>query len=211
MENFLNPEIIVALISLIILEIVLGIDNLVFISILVSKLPQKQQSKARSIGLFLAMFMRIGLLFCLTWIMQLSKPIITIISNQISGRDIILILGGIFLIFKSTREIHDYIENKHHDKPLRQGTFYNIIFQILLLDIIFSLDSVITAIGLVDQLYIMVIAIIIAVIFMLIFIGSISDFIDKTSKPVASSKSDTDDVDPLDDDKVKELLEGLGD
>jgi len=180
MDFLLTPEIIIALLSLIILEIVLGIDNLVFISILVSRLPKSEQSKARNIGLFLAMFMRVGLLFCLTWIMKLSEPVFTIMMNQISGRDIILILGGIFLIFKSTREIHHHIENEDNEQQTKEGVFFSIILQIILLDIIFSLDSVITAIGLAgDQLYIMVTAIIVAIIFMLIFIGSISRFIDE--------------------------------
>ena len=179
MEWILNPELIAALLTLTILEIVLGVDNLVFISILANKLPKDQQKSARNIGLFLAMFARIALLFSLNWIMQLSKPLFTILSNELSGRDLILVCGGIFLIFKSTIEIHNHLEGEKDLEKKIKVKFSNIIFQIVLLDIIFSLDSVITAIGLVNQLNIMIIAIVIAIIFMMIFINSISTFIEE--------------------------------
>ena len=179
MEWILNPELIAALLTLTILEIVLGVDNLVFISILANKLPKDQQKSARNIGLFLAMFARIALLFSLSWIMQLSKPLFTILSNELSGRDLILVCGGIFLIFKSTIEIHNHLEGEKDLEKKIKVKFSNIIFQIVLLDIIFSLDSVITAIGLVNQLNIMIIAIVIAIIFMMIFINSISTFIEE--------------------------------
>ena len=179
MEWILNPELIAALLTLTILEIVLGVDNLVFISILANKLPKDQQKSARNIGLFLAMFARIALLFSLSWIMQLSKPLFTILGNELSGRDLILVCGGIFLIFKSTIEIHNHLEGEKDLEKRIKVKFSNIIFQIVLLDIIFSLDSVITAIGLVNQLNIMIIAIVIAIIFMMIFINSISTFIEE--------------------------------
>ena len=190
MELFLNPEILVALFTLIILEIVLGIDNLVFISILASKLPEPEQKKARNIGLFLAMFMRVGLLFCISWVMQLTTEIFTLSifpydggalpnPNEISGRDLILIIGGLFLLFKSTKEIHEHVEHQGHKKKSKGGTFLSVISQIVILDLIFSLDSVITAVGLVDHIEIMIIAVVISIIFMLIFVGTISDFIEK--------------------------------
>ena len=179
MEWILNPELIMALLTLTVLEIVLGVDNLVFISILANKLPKDQQKSARNIGLFLAMFVRIGLLFSLSWIMKLSEPLFAVLGNELSGRDLILTIGGLFLIFKSTIEIHNHLEGeKDLEKKIKVG-FGNIIFQIVLLDIIFSLDSVITAIGLVDELNIMIIAIVIAIIFMMIFINTISTFIEE--------------------------------
>jgi len=179
MDFIFNPELLVAFFTLTILEIVLGIDNLVFISILAGKLPKDQQKKARNIGLFLAMFVRIGLLFSLSWIMQLSEPLFVMFKNELSGRDLILAIGGIFLIFKSTMEIHNHLEGeKDTEKKVVIG-FANVLLQIVLLDIIFSLDSVITAIGLVDQINIMIAAVVIAIIFMIIFINSISKFIEE--------------------------------
>ena len=179
MEWITNPELLIALLTLTVLEIVLGVDNLVFISILANKLPQDQQKTARNIGLFLAMFVRIALLFSLSWIMKLSEPLFTLLGNELSGRDLILTIGGLFLIFKSTIEIHNHLEGeKDLEKNIKVG-FSNVIFQIVLLDIIFSLDSVITAIGLVDEINIMIIAIVIAIIFMMIFINTISTFIEE--------------------------------
>tara|TARA_B100001750_G_scaffold239466_1_gene247580 strand:+ start:94 stop:798 length:705 start_codon:yes stop_codon:yes gene_type:complete len=179
MDFLFNPELLAAFFTLTILEIVLGIDNLVFISILSGKLPEHQQKKARNIGLFLAMFVRIALLFSLSWIMQLSEPLFTMFKNEISGRDIILAVGGLFLIFKSTMEIHNHLEGeKETEKKVVVG-FANVLSQIVLLDIIFSLDSVITAIGLVDQINIMIAAVVIAIIFMIVFVNSISKFIDE--------------------------------
>ena len=179
MDFLFNPELLLAFFTLTILEIVLGIDNVVFISILAGKLPKDQQKKARNIGLFLAMFVRIGLLFSLSWIMQLSEPLFVMFKNELSGRDLILAAGGLFLIFKSTMEIHNHLEGeKDTEKKVVVG-FANVLLQIVLLDIIFSLDSVITAIGLVDQINIMIAAVVIAIIFMIIFINSISTFIEE--------------------------------
>jgi predicted tellurium resistance membrane protein TerC len=168
----------IALITLTALEIVLGIDNIVFISILSGKLPAEQQGKARTVGLALAMLMRIALLFSLTWIMRLTSPLFTVFNYEISGRDMILIAGGLFLLGKSTHEIHDKLEGGgNHASELAATSFTSVIVQILLLDIIFSLDSVITAVGMANQIAIMVTAVIIAVGFMMLFSGVISDFV----------------------------------
>jgi predicted tellurium resistance membrane protein TerC len=174
-------EIALALITLIALEIVLGIDNIIFISILSEKLPPQQRKKARLTGLSAAMIMRILLLFSLSFIMKLTQPLFTVLGNEISGRDIILILGGLFLIAKSTFEIHDKIEGEKefNMKTKKTISFGSIIFQIMLLDIVFSLDSVITAIGMTNLLWVMVTAVIISVIFMMIAVGTISNFVNK--------------------------------
>ncbi len=182
MEWLTDPQIWMALITLTALEIVLGIDNIIFIAILAAKLPVHQQAKARSIGLGLAMITRILLLFSLTFIMKLTAPLFTLLSNQISGRDIILILGGLFLLAKSTLEIHGSLEGPEaHGSKMGTGksaTFFSVIAQIMVLDIVFSLDSVITAIGLVQQVGIMVAAIVIAIIIMILLAGKISDFVE---------------------------------
>ena len=174
-------EYIIALITLVALEIVLGIDNIIFISILSGKLEPALQNKARVIGLALAMITRVLLLFSLTLIMQLTSPIITIFGNEISGRDIILISGGLFLLFKSTLEIHDKLEGdeKRGKAKSKRVSFSGTIVQILLLDVVFSLDSVITAIGMANQLWIMITAVIVAVIFMMFSSGAISRFVHK--------------------------------
>lgn len=175
-----EPQNLAALATLTVLEIVLGIDNIIFISILSGKLPAENQNKARLIGLGLAMFIRIGLLFSLTWIMQLTSPIFSIFDNDISGRDIILLVGGLFLIAKSTHEIHDKLEGPEEEASVKvYPSFTGVIIQILLLDIVFSLDSVITAIGMANEVMIMVIAVVIAVGFMMIFSASISNFVQK--------------------------------
>ena len=180
MEIFSDPNAWVALITLTALEIVLGIDNIIFISILAGKLPKAQQERARIIGLSLAMITRIALLFSLTWIMQLTAPLFSVLGHEISGRDLILILGGLFLLAKSTMEIHEKLEGEsEHGTGVRAVSFASVIVQILLLDIVFSLDSVITAIGMVDQLSVMVTAVVIAVGFMLFFSKYISDFVDR--------------------------------
>lgn len=182
MEWLTDPQIWMALITLTALEIVLGIDNIIFIAILAAKLPVHQQAKARSIGLGLAMITRILLLFSLTFIMKLTAPLFTLLSNQISGRDIILVLGGLFLLAKSTLEIHGSLEGPEaHGSKMGTGksaTFFSVIAQIMVLDIVFSLDSVITAIGLVQQVGIMVAAIVIAIIIMILLAGKISDFVE---------------------------------
>jgi predicted tellurium resistance membrane protein TerC len=181
MEWLSDPQVWIALLTLTALEIVLGIDNIIFISILTGKLPHEQQGKARTVGLALAMITRVGLLFSLTWIMQLTAPLFTVIGNEISGRDIILILGGLFLLGKSTFEIHERLEGaeESHNTKAKKVSFTNIIIQILLLDIVFSLDSVITAVGMTNQLPVMIAAVIIAVLFMMGSAGAISEFVHK--------------------------------
>ena len=178
LEWLTDPQIWAALITLTVLEIVLGIDNIIFISILVDKLPSEQQPSARTLGLALAMLTRIALLFSLTWVMQLTTPLFQIFYQEISGRDLILISGGLFLLGKSTLEIHDKLEGEEgHASTRVRGTFLSIIIQITLLDIVFSLDSVITAIGMASHLAIMVTAVVIAVIFMMFFAAAIGTFV----------------------------------
>ncbi len=179
MDWITDPQIWIALVTLTSLEVVLGIDNIIFISILAGKLPENQQNKARTIGLALAMLVRIGLLFSLTWIMRLTAPIFTLLGNEISGRDIILILGGLFLLGKSTYEIHDKLEGveAHSSANIKMPSFTSVIFQILLLDIVFSLDSVITAIGMANEIWIMITAVVIAVMFMMVSAAPISNFV----------------------------------
>lgn len=175
----LNPEAWIALVTLTGLEIVLGIDNIVFISILVGKLPKSRQGKARTIGLGLAMISRILLLFSLTWIMRLTEPLFTLLGNEISGRDLILIAGGLFLLVKGTLEIHEKLEGvEAHTREPVASSYASVLIQIMLIDVVFSLDSVITAIGMANQLSIMVAAVVIAVIFMMIASGSISRFVE---------------------------------
>ena len=183
MEWLTDPQIWMALLTLTTLEIVLGIDNIIFIAIIAGRLPVHQQKKGRTVGLMLAMVTRIGLLFSLTLIMGLTAPIFTVLGQEISGRDLILFLGGLFLLGKSTLEIHANLEGDADHTVDKTGkpavSFFSIITQILLLDIVFSLDSVITAIGLVDQISVMVAAIVIAVIFMIFSAGPVSRFIEK--------------------------------
>jgi predicted tellurium resistance membrane protein TerC len=174
-----DPQIWIALLTLTVLEVVLGIDNIIFISILAGKLPAAQQERARIVGLSLAMFVRIGLLFSLSWVIGLTEPLFEVIGNQISGRDLILLGGGLFLIGKSTFEIHERLEGDEEGvgPGVVAASFASVIVQILLLDIVFSLDSVITAVGMVDELAVMVAAVIIAVVVMLISSGAISRFV----------------------------------
>lgn len=179
MEWITDPQALIALLTLTVLEIVLGIDNIIFISILSGKLPKEQQKKGRLVGLSLAMVTRIILLFSISLIVKLTEPFFTVFEIGISGRDLILILGGLFLLAKSTMEIHSKLEGEeeHHDIKAKVS-FAGVIIQIMLLDIVFSLDSVITAIGMANDLAVMIIAVIIAVIFMMFFSGSISDFVE---------------------------------
>lgn len=178
MEWITDPQALIALLTLTVLEIVLGIDNIIFISILSGKLPKEQQNKARLIGLALAMITRIALLFSITLIMRLTSPLFTVFGAEISGRDIILITGGLFLIAKSTHEIHDKLEGEEGKGSAKAlASFSSVIIQIVLLDIVFSLDSVITAIGMSNVLAIMVLAVVIAVAFMMFFAKPISDFV----------------------------------
>jgi predicted tellurium resistance membrane protein TerC len=179
MEWITDPQALIALLTLTVLEIVLGIDNIIFISILSGKLPKEEQKKGRLLGLSLAMITRILLLFSISLIVKLTEPFFTVFELGISGRDLILIIGGLFLLAKSTMEIHSKLEGEeeHHDVKAKVS-FWGVIIQILLLDIVFSLDSVITAVGMANELAVMVIAVIIAVIFMMFFSGSISDFVE---------------------------------
>lgn len=180
MEWLFEPQALVALATLTVLEIVLGIDNIIFISILADKLPPEQRARARVVGLGLAMFMRIALLFSLTWLMQLTTPLFTILQEEVSTRDLILIGGGLFLLAKATLEIHDKLEgDEEHGVTRPVASFAGVIVQIMLLDIVFSLDSVITAIGMADQLWVMVAAVVIAVIFMMFTAGGVSRFINE--------------------------------
>ncbi|RLT90802.1 TerC family protein [Ketobacter sp. GenoA1] len=178
-EWIASPEAWVALATLMALEIVLGIDNIIFISILVGRLPEKQRAKARKIGLSLAMGSRLLLLFSLAWVMGLTEPLFTAFGSEISGRDIILVIGGLFLLAKSTHEIHGSFEIQEASKvQVLASGFVSILIQIALLDVVFSLDSVITAVGLVDHLSIMVIAIVASVGVMLVAAKPIGDFVD---------------------------------
>jgi predicted tellurium resistance membrane protein TerC len=179
MEWITNPEAWIALATLTALEIVLGIDNIVFISVLVGRLPKQQRNRARTIGLALAMITRILLLLSITWIMSLTSPWFAIFSQQISGRDVILILGGLFLLAKSTHEIHASLEGKSEfsEKKLTKN-FITILIQIAILDVVFSLDSVITAVGLAQHIPVMVTAIVLAVIIMMISAKFIGHFVD---------------------------------
>lgn len=179
MDWILQPQYLIALLTLTVLEIVLGIDNIIFISILAGRLPVDKRKKARIVGLALAMITRIALLFSLTWIMHLTNPLFNVFGQEISWRDLILILGGLFLLAKSTHEIHNKLEGPDGEKSTKVfPSFKAVIIQIMLLDIVFSLDSVITAVGMVDKLLVMVIAVVIAVIFMMWFSGRISDFVE---------------------------------
>ncbi|MDQ8006511.1 MAG: TerC family protein [Pedobacter sp.] len=192
MEFLSSPEAWISLLTLTVLEIVLGIDNIVFISILAGKLPQHQQKKARQLGLALAMITRVLLLMSLSWIMRLTAPLFNIgdwigITNPewleklaISGRDLILLIGGLFLIYKSTHEIHNKLEGEQENEgKVKVHSFSGVIVQILILDIVFSLDSVITAVGMADHIEIMIAAVVIAVIVMMISAGAISNFVNK--------------------------------
>lgn len=178
MEWIFSPEAWMALLTLTLLEIVLGIDNIIFLTILVSKLPKHQQSKGRIIGLAFAMVTRILLLLSLFWIMKLTKPLFVIFGMEISGRDIILILGGIFLIYKATVEIHDSFSPSEEVCVNAKSGFFMVMIQIAVLDIVFSLDSVITAVGMAKHVIVMIIAIIIAVLVMMFAAKAINDFVD---------------------------------
>jgi len=180
MDSLTDPQIWIALATLTFLEIVLGVDNIIFISILSGKLPEDQQPRARRLGLLGAMLTRVLLLFSLAIIVKLTKPWFTILGQDISGRDLILILGGLFLLGKSTYEIHDKLEGEEgHASTRVPASFASVIFQIMLLDIVFSLDSVITAVGMVDVLWVMIAAVMIAVGIMMMAAETISAFVHK--------------------------------
>jgi predicted tellurium resistance membrane protein TerC len=175
-----DPQAWIALATLTALEIVLGVDNIIFLSILCSRLPERQQPSARRIGLVLAMFMRIGLLLSLAWMIRLTAPLFVAMGNEISGRDLILIVGGLFLLTKSTHEIHQRLEGESGEKAGRvAGSFVGVLVQVALLDIVFSLDSVITAIGMVREIPVMVIAIALAVGVMMLLAGPLSHFVEE--------------------------------
>ena len=173
-----DPNVWAAFLTLTALELVLGIDNVIFISILVGKLPPEKRELARRVGLFGAMFMRIGLLMMLAWLVGLTEPIITIMNQSLSGRDLVLLLGGLFLLWKSVGEIHETMEGSH-DSSGRPGThkFSVVILQIMLIDIVFSLDSIITAIGMVEQISVMVAAVVVSVGLMMLFAKAIGEFV----------------------------------
>ena len=180
MDLLTNPDIWIAFLTLCALEIVLGIDNIIFITILTSRLPAAEQPRARQIGLLLAMGMRIALVFSISWLMQLTAPLFTVSGNEISGRDLILFFGGLFLMYKSVNEIHSKVEDA--DKPaenVRPTKFSSVILQIIVVDLVFSLDSVITAVGMVDHIEVMVAAIVVSVGVMMLSAKAISDFVGK--------------------------------
>lgn len=178
MSWFLNPEIWIALVTLTALEIVLGVDNVVFISILAGRLPVGEQARARQVGLVLAMLTRIALLASLAWMIRLTAPLFTVFGYAVSGRDLILIAGGLFLLGKATTEIHDKLEGEAGQAAARIApSFAGVVTQIMLLDIVFSLDSVITAVGMARQLGVMIAAVVLAVAVMLVSAAPISDFV----------------------------------
>jgi predicted tellurium resistance membrane protein TerC len=179
MEFLADPQTWISLATLTALEIVLGVDNIIFISILVGRLPAEQRAKARSIGLMMAMGMRILLLLSLAWVMGLTEPLFSVVGQEISGRDLILITGGLFLLWKSVHEIHNSLEGGHGGSEKQMpATFAAVIGQIMVLDLVFSLDSVITAVGMVDQISVMIAAVVIAVGVMMVAAQSISEFVD---------------------------------
>jgi len=179
MEWLTDPQIWIALLTLTALEIVLGIDNIIFISILSGKLPEEQQPRARTVGLGAAMVMRILLLLSIAWIIKLTAPLFTLVGQEISGRDLILLGGGLFLLAKATYEIHDKLEGvEGHGSAKVAASFGSVIFQIMILDVVFSLDSVITAVGMVDEVWVMIVAVVIAVGVMMVAAGPISRFVE---------------------------------
>ena len=173
-----DPQLWIAFFTLTALELVLGIDNIIFISILVDKLPPAEREKARRIGLFFAMFMRVGLLLTLSWLVGLTAPLFTITGTDISGRDLILILGGLFLVWKSTREIHQLTEGEEgHASGKVKASFTAIILQVIVIDMVFSLDSIITAVGMVDEVAVMIAAVVVSVGLMMLFARGIGNFV----------------------------------
>jgi predicted tellurium resistance membrane protein TerC len=180
MTGLFEVDALIALVTLTALEIVLGIDNIIFISILASRLPVEQQARARTLGLGVAMVTRVLLLLSLTWVMKLTAPLFAVLGHTVSGRDLILIGGGLFLLAKSTLEIHHKLEgdDESHSAAKAVASFTGVIIQIMILDIVFSLDSVITAIGMTDNVPVMIIAIVLAVGFMMIAAGAVSRFVD---------------------------------
>jgi predicted tellurium resistance membrane protein TerC len=189
MELLTDPQAWIAFFTLTALELVLGIDNIVFISILVDRLPAERRDFTRRVGLGLAMFMRIALLLTLAWLVGLTAPLFTVLDEEISGRDIILIAGGVFLIWKATSEIHGMIEGDHGKERRAAATFAGILAQIAVIDLVFSLDSIITAVGMVDELAVMIAAVVAAVLLMMVAAGPIGRFVSRhpTVKTLALS------------------------
>jgi predicted tellurium resistance membrane protein TerC len=180
MDWITDPQAWIGFATLTVLEIVLGIDNIVFISILADRLPQRQQARARLVGLGLAMLTRILLLFSLTWVIGLTAPLFSVLGEEISGRDLVLLLGGLFLLGKSTHEIHGNLEGEEGEGSARVApSLASVLIQIMLLDIVFSLDSVITAVGMVDEIGVMIAAVVVAIGFMMAFSGAISGFVSR--------------------------------
>ena len=180
MEFLTDPQLLIAFLTLTALELVLGIDNVIFISILVDKLPKAKRAFARRLGLFLAMFMRIGLLMVLSWLAGLTEPMLTVLEHGFSGRDLILLAGGLFLVWKSTQEVHQLMEGEEGEASSAvQATFGAVIMQIIVIDIVFSLDSIITAIGMVNNLQVMIAAVIASVGLMMIASGPIGEFVSR--------------------------------
>ncbi len=173
-----DPQTWIAFLTLTVLELVLGIDNIIFISVLVDRLPERERETARRIGLFLAMFMRVGLLLALSWIVGLTAPLFTLLDSNISGRDLILLLGGLFLVWKSTKEIHHLTEGGgEHDSGAVKAAFTAIVVQIIIIDMVFSLDSIITAVGMVDHVSVMIAAVVVSVGLMMLFARAIGNFV----------------------------------
>jgi predicted tellurium resistance membrane protein TerC len=180
MEWLSDPQAWIGFVTLAVLEIVLGIDNVVFISILAGKLPAEQRGRARRLGLAMAMIMRILMLLSISWIVRLTAPLFTVFGEEISGRDLVLVVGGLFLLGKATHEIHGKLEGEEGEASARVApSFMSVIVQITLLDVVFSLDSVITAIGMVQQISVMIAAVVVAVAFMMAFAGAISGFVER--------------------------------
>ncbi len=181
LELLADPQTWIALATLTALELVLGIDNVIFISILVDKLPREQQETARKIGLFAAMFMRIGLLLTLAWIVGLKEPLLSVLGQSFSGRDLVLLGGGLFLLWKSAGEIHQTLEGAHGDAGpgKAKAAFASIIMQIMLIDIVFSLDSIITAVGMVEHVEVMIAAVVLSVALMMAFASTIGHFVSR--------------------------------
>lgn len=175
-------EAIVALFTLVLLEVVLGIDNIVFLSILCGKLPEEERPKARFFGLALALAARVAFLLSITWIMKLTAPLFAVTGHSFSGKDLVLLLGGFFLVGKAAHEIHDKVEHppgKEAGPVARRASFISVIIQVGLMDIIFSIDSVITAVGMVRDLWVMVVAVVVAIAVMMVFAGAVGDFVER--------------------------------
>ncbi len=178
-DFLMDPNLWAALLTLTVLEIILGIDNLVFLAIVSGKLPKEQQASARRLGLFMAMFMRIGLLSTLTWIAALTTPLVTIAEFDVSWRDVVLGLGGLYLLYKGVMEIHESVEGGGDVAVKARASYFNVIVQIMVLDLVFSLDSIVTAVGMTDNLPVMITAIVIAILVMMFAAGSVSGFINR--------------------------------